>query len=125
MPAEQQDHERLRAVAEHQPPFGKYLGLRITNATPELLEAQFTVREDMTNRNGVLHGGVMSAICDNMGGSATFMTMAADLTTTTIEAKTNFFRSMALGETGTAQTTFLHKGRRTAVLQTTLYRPDG
>ena len=125
MTTDQDQLARIRAIAEDQPPFGRFLGLRIVSAAPDLLEADFTVTSEMGNRNGVLHGGAMSAICDNMGGSATFMTLAPGTSTTTIEAKTNFFRPIAIGETATVRTIPLHRGRRTAVWQTTICRADG
>lgn len=125
MTTDQDQLPRMRAIAEDQPPFANFFGLRIVSATPELLEAEFSVTPAMANRNGVLHGGAMSAICDNMGGSATFMTLAPGTATTTIEAKTNFFRPVAIGETATVRTVALHQGRRTAVWQSTIYRADG
>lgn len=78
----------------------------------------------MGNRNGVLHGGVVSGIADNMGGTATFMNLKPGEATTTVEAKTNFFCSVQIGETIRAVCVPLHKGRRTAVWQTTIYRAD-
>lgn len=122
---DQQHLSSMRAIAEEQPPFGDFFGLRIISATPELVEADFTATPAMGNRNGVLHGGAISAICDNMGGTATFMSLAPGTATTTIEAKTNFFRPVAIGETATLRTVPLHRGRRTAVWQTTVYRADG
>lgn len=125
MTTDQDQFARIRAIAEDQPPLGKLFGLRIVSAAPDLLEADFIVTHEMSNRNGVLHGGAISAICDNMGGSATFMTLASGTSTTTIEAKTNFFRTVAIGETATVRTVPLHRGRRTAVWQTTISRADG
>lgn len=124
MTTDQNYMDNIRAIAENQPPFAAFFGLRIMNVTSDLVEAEFTVAPAMINRNGVLHGGAISAICDNMGGTATFMTLAPGTATTTIEAKTNFFRSVPLGETVTVKTIPLHRGRRTAVWQTTLYRAD-
>ena len=49
---------------------------------------------------------------------------AAGATTTTIESKTNFFRASPPGRLR-AEAVPLHVGRRTIVVQTTVYSPDG
>jgi acyl-coenzyme A thioesterase PaaI-like protein len=38
-------------------PFSKLLEVRIAHRSPERSEAQLTVREELCNRRGVLHGG--------------------------------------------------------------------
>ena len=55
-------------LAEAQPPFGRWLGMTITQATPDRVVAELVVREELANRNGVLHGGAVMALADNMGG---------------------------------------------------------
>lgn len=62
---------------------------------------------ELCNRNGVLHGRAVSGICDNMGGSASFMNLGPDEGTTR------------------ARCVPLQKGRKTAVWQTTILRADG
>lgn len=115
----------LDAIAASQPPFARLLGVRVTSASPERVEGEIEIAAELGNRNGVLHGGAIMAIADNMGGTATFMNIAADQTTTTIESKTNFFRAIPMGCTARAVTTPLHRGRTTHVWQTALYGPDG
>jgi uncharacterized protein (TIGR00369 family) len=112
-------------VAEAQPPFGRWLGMKLTHVSTERVVAQAVVREELTNRNGVLHGGAAMALADNMGGTATFLNLPEGAATTTIESKTNFFAACALGETITAETTPLHRGRTTMVWQTRITRADG
>src|SRR5215813_6657654 len=62
-------------LAEAQPPFGRWLGMKITHAAPDRVVAELTVREELANRNGVLHGGAVMALADNMGGTATFLNL--------------------------------------------------
>jgi len=47
----------LQTVAADQPPFARLLGMRLTEVTADRLVAELVVREELTNRNGVLHGG--------------------------------------------------------------------
>jgi hypothetical protein len=54
-------------TAEQQPPFAQFIGMDITEVTPERVCAQLLVREELGNRNGVLHGGALMALADNLG----------------------------------------------------------
>ncbi|TVQ02587.1 MAG: PaaI family thioesterase [Roseinatronobacter sp.] len=119
------DQSRYDEIARRLPPFGQIFGLRIIQAHPDCLRAELDVTEALSNRNGVLHGGAIMGLADNLGGSATFMNMAEGQGTTTIESKTNFLRAVPIGETLTTETTPLHRGRKTQVWQTRLIRSDG
>ena len=110
---------------EIQPPFGRWLGMKIIHADPDRIISELVVREEFTNRNGVLHGGVAMALADNLGGTATFFNLPQGAATTTIESKTNFFAAVPVGETITSETTPLHRGRTTMVWQTRITRADG
>jgi 1,4-dihydroxy-2-naphthoyl-CoA hydrolase len=117
---------RLQAIAlDMQPPFSRLLGMRIVEATRDRVVAEILVREELTNRNGGLHGGAVMAIADNLGGTATFVNMPEGAGTTTIESKTNFFAAVPLGDTVRAECTPLHRGRTTMVWQTRITRSDG
>jgi len=119
------DQDRIEKIAAAQPPFARLLGLRVVSAHPDRVEAALEVTEDLTNRNGTLHGGAVMALADNLGGTATFLNIGADEGTATMESKTNFFRPVRLGDTARAETTPLHRGRTTMVWQTKITRGDG
>jgi 1,4-dihydroxy-2-naphthoyl-CoA hydrolase len=116
---------RLQQVADAQPPFFQLLGARIVEATRDKVVAEVVVREELTNRNGGLHGGAVMAIADNLGGTATFINMPVGAGTTTIESKTNFFAAIPAGDMLRAECTPLHRGRTTMVWQTRITRGDG
>jgi len=116
----------LQALAEgQQPPFARMLGMRITEVSLDRLVAELTVREELTNRNGVLHGGAVMAVADNLGGTAAVINLPPGATTATIESKTNFFAACRPGETIRIETTPLHRGRSTMVWQSRITRSDG
>jgi 1,4-dihydroxy-2-naphthoyl-CoA hydrolase len=119
-----EDQQRREALVHAQPPFAQMMGIRITHVSPDRLEAEVLVTPQMANRNGVLHGGAVMGIADNLGGSAAVMNVAANETSTTVESKTNFFRSVDVGDTLRAVAEPLHKGRRTQVWQTRIFRGD-
>ena len=114
----------LKNLRESQPPFSKLLGMKIVEANETQVFAELVVKKDFSNRNGVMHGGAIMAFADNLGGTATFIDLDAELSTTTIESKTNFFRPIKVGEKITAQCDILKKGKKIVVLQTTIFRTD-
>ena|ERR1700733_1899924 len=115
----------LKIIAAMQPPFAGLLGMRVVEATRDRVIAELDVREELTNRNGGLHGGAVMGLADNLGGTATFLNLPAGAGTTTIESKTNFIAAVALGDTVRAECTPLHRGRTTMVWQTRITRGDG
>lgn len=117
--------EDLARVAEDQPPFGRLLGMEIRIALPDRVEAEMTVEPQFGNRNGVMHGGAIMGLADNVGGTATFLNLRPGEKTTTIESKTNFFRPIPVGSKLRAVCEPLHRGRKTMVWQTRLLTEDG
>jgi 1,4-dihydroxy-2-naphthoyl-CoA hydrolase len=117
--------ERSGTVEEAQPAFARFMGVRITSASRDRVEAELTVDADFANRNGVLHGGAIMAFADILGGTANVLNLPHGARTTTIESKTNFFRAIPVGETAHAACVPLHRGRTTMVWQTTITGADG
>jgi 1,4-dihydroxy-2-naphthoyl-CoA hydrolase len=119
------DREELSERAVEQPPFADFLGMKVTHVSRERVTAELLVREELGNRFGILHGGAIMALADNLGGTATIANLPEEATTTTIESKTNFFAGIAVGDTAHAECTPLHRGRSTMVWQTRVTRGDG
>jgi len=96
---------------------GELLGIRFVEASPERVVAELTSRDDLRTVGGALHGGTLMALADTAGAVATVLNLPAGAGTTTLESKTNFF---AAGRSGVvrAETTPLHRGKRTQVWQT-------
>ena len=112
-------------AANTQPPFAEFLGLKITSITPERVTGELKAREELNNRFGILHGGAVMALADNLGGTAATANLKEGQSTTTIESKTNFFAAVPIGDTAYAECTALHRGRTTMVWQTRITRGDG
>jgi 1,4-dihydroxy-2-naphthoyl-CoA hydrolase len=93
------------------------LGMELVEATKDRVVASLTIRDELRTVGGSLHGGTLMALADTVGATATVLNLPAGATTTTLESKTNFF---AAGRTGTvrAETTPLHRGKKTMVWQT-------
>jgi uncharacterized protein (TIGR00369 family) len=115
----------MRADTHFQPPFADFLGIKVTRVTPDCVEAELVVTEELSNRFGILHGGALMALADNLGGTATVANLPEGARTATIESKTNFFVGVPVGNVARAQCTPLHRGRTTMVWQTKVTRDDG
>src|SRR6266705_3110591 len=103
-------------------PFNEVLGVKVILRSPERTEAELTVREELCNRRGVLHGGAVMALGDTLGGMTASISLPAEGRTATIESKTNFFAAVLKGDTARAVCMPLHRGRTTIVLETRITR---
>ncbi len=108
-----------------QPAFAEFLGITTTHISPDRVTAELHVRDELNNRFGIMHGGAIMALADNLGGTATTANLKPGQSTTTIESKTNFFAAVPLGDVAYAECTPLHRGRTTMVWQTRITRGDG
>lgn len=117
--------DRVFEVASQQPPFSRHLGMKLISATTDKVVFEMLAGPDLLNRNGVLHGGALIGLADNIGGTLAMVNVEEGASTTTMESKTNFFRSVPPGDLVRAEAVFLHRGRRTMVVQTSIYRSDG
>jgi uncharacterized protein (TIGR00369 family) len=115
----------LAKLRERMPPMMKLIGCELVSVEPERIVAEMTAREDMGNGVGILHGGAYMAFADYLGALGTVMNLPRGATTTTLESKTNFFAPARLGSRIRAESTPLHRGRRTMVWQTRVTSEEG
>ena len=108
-----------------QPPFAKFLGIKLVSVAPDRVIAELPVREEFKNRGGMMHGGAVMAFADSLGGTIATANLKPGQRTATIESKTNFFAGIPIGETARAECVPLHRGRSTIVVETRITRPDG
>lgn len=99
--------------------------MRIDEAAADLVVGSMNVTEAHNNRNGVMHGGAIMTFADTLAGTAASINLEVDRRTTTIESKTNFMRSIRIGDRITGRCVPIHKGRKLSIWQTTVYRGDG
>lgn len=106
-------------------PFAKKLGIRMTLATKERLEAELEVTPEHCTIPPSLHGGAIMAFADNLGGIGAFLNMPEGFVTSTVESKTNFLRPVPVGQKACAVTTPISIGRTLQVWKTEISREDG
>lgn len=112
-------------LQETLPDFPKHLGIEITEATPDRVLADATVREDLAIATGTLHGGAIMAIADTLGAVATIVNLKRGQWTATLESKTNFLGAAPVGSRVKFECLPLHKGKRTMIWQTNMRNESG
>jgi len=101
-----------------------HFGIRITSADKDKLVGELDADDRHVNRGGHVHGGTLAAFADDLGGTLAGLNIAPGFRTTTVESKINILRACRPGRL-TGVSTPIHVGRRTIVLQTSIYRADG
>jgi 1,4-dihydroxy-2-naphthoyl-CoA hydrolase len=91
-----------------------HLGMRFVEVGADRVVAELELRDELTTVGGAVHGGTLMALADTVGAAGT---AAMGLRTATLESKTNFFAAALRGKIR-AESTALHKGKRTHVWQT-------
>lgn len=99
-------------------PFASLLGIVFTEAAPDRVVAEMTVRPDLCTRPDICHGGVLMAFADTLGAAATVVNLPDGAGTTTLESKTNFISGAPVGTRLIGEATPIHRGRTTMVWQT-------
>lgn len=105
-------------------PVGNWLNGRLVAAEAGSLKVEYTVRKEMTNPAGTLHGGIISAMIDDVMGATMFSTGEQSFFNT-IELAVDFFASSREGETVTLTTQVTRKGKQLAHIIGELYNADG
>src|SRR5215469_9910387 len=98
-------------------PLTSFLGIEMISATPHEVRARLAWDAAKCTAGGILHGGVLMALADNLGGTVAYLNLPE-------ESKTNFFAAVRGGYVH-AVARPLHTGRRTIVVDTELYDDAG
>ena len=107
-------------------PLARLMGVNVTEASPDKVVGELVVRDDLCTTGGIMHGGASMAFADSLAAIGAFLALPEGAVgTTTIESKTNFLGSAKSGATVRAETTPVHRGKRTSVWQTTIATSDG
>lgn len=107
-------------------PFSKLMGVTVTAASPQAVEGEIAVREELCTAGGIMHGGAIMAFADALGavGAVSCLPEGAK-GTTTIESKTNFLGAAPAGTLVKGRAVPLKTGKRLSVWQTTIETAEG
>ena len=100
-------------------PFAAGLGIVLDSAAPGEVRGRMAWAPERCTSGGILHGGVLMALADSLGGICAFLNLPPGALTATTSSATVFTRAVRSGEV-TAVTRPLHVGRSVIVVQTDL-----
>lgn len=98
-------------------PFTASLGIVLDAAAPDEVRGRMAWAPERCTLAGILHGGVLMALADSLGGICAFLNLPPGAQTATTSSATVFTRAVRSGEV-TAITRPLHVGRSVIVVQT-------
>ena len=102
----------------------RHLGIRFVETGKDRVVAELEVRPELLTTTGALHGGTLMAFADTIGAAGTVANLGPGQSTATLESKTNFFAAAFEGVMR-AESTPLHRGKRTHVWQTRITDANG
>jgi uncharacterized protein (TIGR00369 family) len=105
-------------------PFAAGLGIVLDAAAPDEVRGRMAWAPERCTTGGILHGGVLMALADSLGGICAFLNLPPGALTATTSSATVFTRAVRSGEV-TAVTRPLHVGRSVIVVQTDLTDDEG
>lgn len=107
-------------------PFSKLMGVKVTSAGKDKIEAEIEVRADLCTTGGIMHGGAIMAFADAVGAIGASLNLPDGAKgTTTIESKSNFLGAAPEGEVVESVTVPIKVGTRLSVWQTVIKRKNG
>jgi uncharacterized protein (TIGR00369 family) len=126
-----EDRERefmclLEEIQAHPMPMAVHLGIEFLEAERDQVTAWMQTGPEHCTVGHAVHGGVIMAFADSLGGAAAFINLPPDAKgTTTLESKTNFISAAPSGASLVGVASLLHRGRRTQVVQTRIETGQG
>lgn len=113
MTAEGLSPERLRRIYEafERVPYAHLLGIEVGEITPGAATLHLTVRDELRQNRGVVHGGATASLIDTASAFAILTILEPEETTTTIDLTIHYLRPLTGGR-ATASATVRRAGRR-------------
>lgn len=97
--------------------FTQWLGIDITHLSIGSCSAKFSIRQEMLNGHGSVHGGVLFSAADSVFA---FACNTAGLVTVALDAKINFIAPGYVGQVIYVNAKAIHQGRKTGVYEVRL-----
>jgi uncharacterized protein (TIGR00369 family) len=114
------DTDQLHALV----PFAATLGLRVAEATKDVVRVEMDFRPDLCTSATTIHGGALMSLADTAGAIVAILNLPEGSTgTTTLESKTNLLAAVREG-TVVATSAPLRVGRSVIVVETELHLGD-
>jgi acyl-CoA thioesterase len=110
-------------MSERSHPFADLIGLTFDATEPGGSRCRLSVRGELLNPHGVVHGAVSYALADTGMGAALYTLLEKAESCATIEIKIVYLSSVREGEL-VCDTRVVRKGSRVAVLESEVFESD-
>ncbi len=105
------------AVVDHlmrEDRFSNWLGIQVTEIREGYSRIRMTIREEMVNGFGIVHGGVTFSLADS---AFAFACNNRNVLSVALDTSINFIKPVHLGDVLTAEAKELHNGQSTGLYQ--------
>ncbi|HEX5667857.1 MAG TPA: hydroxyphenylacetyl-CoA thioesterase PaaI [Chitinophagaceae bacterium] len=98
--------------------FSQWLGIEVLEITEGYSRISMTIRKEMVNGFGIVHGGVPFAFADS---AFAFACNNRNNLSVALDVTISFMKAMHIGDILTAEATEIHNGRSTGVYLITIH----
>lgn len=106
-------------------PAYRFFGLKLISRSATGAEVALPLREEFVQNEGLVHGGVISALADTAGVYVFLPELPDDNSITSVEFKLNFLRPVFVeGGELCARSTLVRRGRRVAVCDVEVHQGE-
>jgi uncharacterized protein (TIGR00369 family) len=98
----------------------RLIGAALRRVEPGAVDIALPYRDDLTQQNGYLHAGILTAVADSACGYAAYTLMPADADVLSVEFKVNLLRP-AVGELFLAEARVIKAGSTLTVTRCDVY----
>lgn len=98
--------------------FSQWLGIEVLEVREGMSRIQMTIRSEMVNGFGIVHGGVTFALADS---AFAFACNNRNDLSVALDTSINFTKQVLVGDQLTATATELHNGKSTGLYQITIH----
>ena len=112
-----------KEIEQSPSPVGMWLKVILIEVNKGSITADIKVRDEMTNPGGMLHGGMIALIADEMIG-ATIATLDLPHFFVSVNLNTDFLYPVKKGETVRAETKIIRKGKNIIHTECKIYNSE-
>ncbi len=105
-------------------PFARLLGIELDDISPGTATLGLTVRKELTQNHGVVHGGAIASLIDTATAFAIISLLAAKERVTTVDLTISYLRPLTEGRI-TAVAKVVRAGRRLFVASAEVFDHQG
>lgn len=102
-------------------PFSKWLGIELDEIREGYSKLHFSIRKEMLNGFGTVHGGILFSAADT---ALAFACNSYGIVTVAVDVSISFALPVILGETLFIEAQQLHMGNRTGIFEVKTYNSE-